>query len=574
MLALLVCEQINVFNASALVFSKASNDESKSERVEQICLTEDEEDCQTEDTKAKSDRKKFGKDARREKFNDNRLGLHSEQKPVLFGETKVKLGKEIATKIEKDDECGKFLKKANVKLQSGEMTGQLDSIYAVGQWLMSYFPRFDLTHRGYDEEEVISSSSSSRIDLSEPSPSAADQSTQSKKPDESLHASSLFLRYIMAYHYEQYRKLENVCEEISFQFAESETETNVHLFARKDVRKETFDNVVDDFIDFYQRQNQKMQQEMFPVSGKNMNDVIAETQTKFSVVIDFSQTSDKELGKVSGKDLIYGEKVKVQEALKFLKNKKVDDSTGTTSSSSQPKGATGGSSSIVTRGSRSSATGSSSPREKSGTVEKFSCVLFQNVNISVYQGDITKETVDVIVNSANEQLHHSAGTAGAIVKAGGKSIQDESYAIMKERKYYDLAPGQVVVTKAGKLPCNLIVHAVGPGWYNYRSNEKEIAKNVLFNAVLNSLTVASHYGARSISMPAISSGIVGVPLSICAEISFRATIQFAQNPPSSNPLADIRFVNVDKTTTQAFVEEMKKQFGSSVRRESIEIPSF
>ena len=218
------------------------------------------------------------------------------------------------------------------------------------------------------------------------------------------------------------------------------------------MRKETFEEVVLDFIDFYQRQNQKMQQEVFLVSAKNVKDVIAETQTKFSVVIDFSQKSDKWPDKDSDKIIIYGEKEKVQEALKFLKGQKVDDSTGTTSSSSQPKGATGGSnSSNVTRGS-SSVRGSSSPREKSTTVEKFSCVLFQNVNVSVYQGDITKETADVIVNSANQQLQHSAGTAGAIVKAGGKSIQDESDEIMKKQRYYDLHPGEVVATKAGKLP--------------------------------------------------------------------------------------------------------------------------
>ena len=493
------------------------------------------------------------------------------------------MGKEIATKIEKDDECGKFLKKENVKLQSGKMTGPWNGIHAVGQWLMSYFPRFNLTHLGYDEEEVISSSHSS-IDQSELPPSAADQSTQSKKPDDSLSVGSLFVRYIMAYHYEEYKKLENICEEISFQFAELETDRNVNLFARKDVKKETFDKVVNDFIDFYQSQNQKMQQEIFPVSGKNMKGVITETQAKCSVVIDFSQKSDKGPDKESDKDsdkiIIYGEKEKVQEALKFLKGKKVDDSTGTTSSSSQPKGATGGSSSTVTRGSRSSATGSSSaagsssPREKSATVEKFSCVLFQSMQVAVYQGDICKETADVIVNPANEYLKHSAGAAAAIVKAGGKSIQDESDEIMKKRRYCDLDPGQVVVTKAGKLPCKLIVHAVGPRWNNYYSYQKDTAKNVLFGAVLNSLTVASHHGARSISIPAISSGIFGVPLSTCAEVLFTAAIQFAQNAPSSNHLADIRFVNIDETTTRAFVEEMKKQFGSSIRRENIEMLPF
>ena len=516
------------------------------------------------------------------KFDDNRLGSNSCQKPTLFGETKVKLGKEIATKIEEDVECRKIMKRENVKLRNGKITGPWNGIYAVRQWLMSYFPRFDLTQLGYDEEEVISSSSYFSIDQSEFSPSATDQSTQSKKPDDSLCVGSLFVRYVMAYHYEEYKKLENVCEEISFQFAELGSDRNVNLFARKDVKKETFDKVVNDFIDFYQSQNQKMQQEIFPVPGKNMKGVIAETQAKCSVVIDFSQKSDagpdKESDKDSDKIIIYGEKEKVQEALKFLKGKKVDDSTGTTSSSSQPIGATGGSSSTVTRGSRSSATGSSSAagsssrREKSSTLEKFSCVLFQSVKVFVYQGDICNETSDVIVNPANEHLKHSAGTAAAVVKAGGKSIQAESDEIMKRRRHFDLAPGEVVATKAGNLPCKLIVHVVSPSWDTYSQSHKDTAKSVLFQAVLNSLTVASQNGATSVSMLSLSSGTFGVPVQICADVLFKAAIHFAKNASSANPLTDIRFVNIDEITTQAFAQEMKKRFGASVRRSFVVFP--
>ena len=162
-----------------------------------------------------------------------------------------------------------------------------------------------------------------------------------------------------------------------------------------------------------------MHQEIIPVPLKNKNGLIAETQTKFSVVIDSSQGSDKML--------IYGERDNVQEAVKFLKSK-AGDSVSTTSVPSKPKGAIGRSSSEV-------ATRSSLSHEKSETVEKFSCVLFQNVKVSVYQGDITKDT-DIIVNPANERLKHSEGAA--IVKAGGKSVQDESYEIMKKRRHYTI----------------------------------------------------------------------------------------------------------------------------------------
>ena len=173
------------------------------------------------------------------------------------------------------------------------------------------------------------------------------------------------------------------------------------------------------------------------------------------------------------------------------------------------------------------------------------------------------------MNPANEHLNHSAGASKAIVRAGGKSIQDESDEIMKKRLYYDVKPGEVVLTKAGNLPCKVIVHAVGPRWANYSHFHKETARNALFNAVLNSLRVASQNGARSISMPAISSGLFGVPLEICAEVLFKAATNFAMTAPSTNTLKDIRFVNIDKKTTQAFAQEMKKRFGASDRQEYI-----
>ena len=507
---------------------------------EGIWSTEGEEDGQSKGTKNQGS-KKFGREARQEMFNDNRPGLLSDQKPVPFGETEVKLKKGFASKIKENVECVEILKKENVKLQSKKMKGPWNGIHHVGQWLLSQLPNFGLTQHSYDEDE--------EDDQSGVSPSAIDQSAQSKNPDESFCVSSLFLRYIIAYHYAEYQKLENVSKEISFsEVAKSKTDRNLNLFARTDEKEETFAKIVNDFIHFYQTQNQKMQQEIITVPPKNKEVLTVEIQRKFSVVVDVSQGSDKMT--------IYGERDDVQEAVKFLKGK-VGDSVTTTSGPTKPKGATGGSSS-------DDATGSSSVQEKSATVEKFSCVLLHDVKVSVYQGDISKDKADVIVNPANEQLQHCAGAAKAIVKAGGKSIQDESDEIMKKRRYYDLSPGQVVATKAGKLPCNLVVHAVGPRWNNYSHYQKDTAKNALFSAVLNSLTVASQHGATSISMPAISSGIFGVPLSICAERLFAAATCFAMNAPSSNSLKDIRFVNIDKETTQAFAQEMK------TRKKSVE----
>ncbi|XP_028398987.1 probable E3 ubiquitin-protein ligase MID2 [Dendronephthya gigantea] len=197
--------------------------------------------------------------------------------------------------------------------------------------------------------------------------------------------------------------------------------------------------------------------------------------------------------------------------------------------------------------------------------EKFSWVVYNSVKISVYQGDITKETADFIVNSANEDLDHESGkTARAIAKVGGRSIQDESTEIMKRRRNKPLNPGDAIVTKAGNLPCKFIIHAVGPGSYNYR---RDAAKKVLFDAVLKCLKLAGQNGATSISMPAIGCGEVGVPAPIGAEVLCEAATNFAKNAPKSYNLKDIRFVDINKQISQALAQEMKKRFGSSFRRE-------
>ncbi|XP_070541331.1 uncharacterized protein TM_0508-like [Ptychodera flava] len=94
----------------------------------------------------------------------------------------------------------------------------------------------------------------------------------------------------------------------------------------------------------------------------------------------------------------------------------------------------------------------------------------KRTKVSVCQGDITKERVDAISNAANERLDHAGGVAGAILKAGGYSIQKESHDIIqREGRYINKA--EVVYTKAGNLPCKWVLHVVGPVW-NERNTDK------------------------------------------------------------------------------------------------------
>ncbi|CAI9716755.1 Hypothetical predicted protein [Octopus vulgaris] len=125
--------------------------------------------------------------------------------------------------------------------------------------------------------------------------------------------------------------------------------------------------------------------------------------------------------------------------------------------------------------------------------------VYKNCEIVLKEDDITTLDTDAIVNAANGRLEHMGGVAAAIVQKGGFGIQAESNRIMKERKS-ELKPGEVVSTKAGKLKCKAIIHAVGPVWNNGRIQEMDY----LSRAVQNCLAVLEEKSYTSIAIPAIS----------------------------------------------------------------------
>src|SRR3990172_4204923 len=165
--------------------------------------------------------------------------------------------------------------------------------------------------------------------------------------------------------------------------------------------------------------------------------------------------------------------------------------------------------------------------------------------LRLVQGDITERDVDAIVNAANSHLQHGGGVAGAIVRKGGQVIQEESDRI-------GFVPvGHAAITGAGKLPARHVIHAVGPRMGEGDEDHK------LKSAVLNSLKLASGKGLRSISLPAISSGIFGFPKDRCAEILVReAAAYLKENPKTSLDL--IEFCVFDDLTAGYFKGEIER----------------
>jgi O-acetyl-ADP-ribose deacetylase len=126
----------------------------------------------------------------------------------------------------------------------------------------------------------------------------------------------------------------------------------------------------------------------------------------------------------------------------------------------------------------------------------------------VVRGNLLEEPVEAIVNAANGMLAHGGGVAGIISRAAGPSLQEESDRIVHERGQF--ATGSAVVTTAGRLPFKGVIHAVGP---RYGEGDEE-AK--LVRALTAAFACARERGWRSVSFPAVSSGIFSVPLDICA----------------------------------------------------------
>lgn len=172
-------------------------------------------------------------------------------------------------------------------------------------------------------------------------------------------------------------------------------------------------------------------------------------------------------------------------------------------------------------------------------------VLATGQTLQIVQGDITVDKVDAIVNAANEQLQHGGGVAWAISKRGGPTVQEESDAWI--RKHGLVTHSHPAWTLGGLLPAKYIIHAVGPVWGDGDEDKK------LSDAVTGSLTVADELKCKSISMPAISTGIFGFPKDRAAGIIFSAIETYFSEVKDST-IQTVRLVLFDDATVKVFLD--------------------
>ena len=159
--------------------------------------------------------------------------------------------------------------------------------------------------------------------------------------------------------------------------------------------------------------------------------------------------------------------------------------------------------------------------------------------------DLTERDVDAIVNAANTHLQHGGGVAGAIVRKGGRIIQDES-----DRIGY-VPVGGAAITSAGKLKARFVIHTVGP----MMGEGDEDAK--LRKAINSVLALATEKGFTSISVPAISAGIYGFPKDRCAKILVGETATFLKKGGAAS-LELVEFCIFDQEAFGFFKQEFDR----------------
>jgi O-acetyl-ADP-ribose deacetylase len=141
-------------------------------------------------------------------------------------------------------------------------------------------------------------------------------------------------------------------------------------------------------------------------------------------------------------------------------------------------------------------------------------------------GDVTKIRVDAIVNAANTGLRGGGGVDGAIHRAGGSSIMRELDEIRNTSGGCET--GSAVVTGAGALPAQYVLHAVGPIYKDGRHGEPA----QLAACYRKCLELAEERSLRSISFPAISTGAYGYPAEEAAGIALETVAEHLDRPES------------------------------------------
>ncbi|MCX5371888.1 O-acetyl-ADP-ribose deacetylase [Streptomyces sp. NBC_00015] len=163
--------------------------------------------------------------------------------------------------------------------------------------------------------------------------------------------------------------------------------------------------------------------------------------------------------------------------------------------------------------------------------------------ITLVQGDITRQSVDAVVNAANSSLLGGGGVDGAIHRRGGPAILADCRRLRASQYGKGLPTGRAVATTAGELDARWVIHTVGPV-YQVSGSDPDL----LASCYRTSLEVADELGARTVAFPAVSTGAYGWPMADAARIAVEAV------RTAETAVEEVRFVLFDEQAYQVFAE--------------------
>ncbi len=167
------------------------------------------------------------------------------------------------------------------------------------------------------------------------------------------------------------------------------------------------------------------------------------------------------------------------------------------------------------------------------------------VTIEAVRGDIAHQPdMDAIVNAANAQLRKGGGVAGAIHRAAGPGLEQESRALAP------IWPGKAVITSAHDLPNRYVIHCLGPVY-----GRDEPAEELLVSCYRNALRLAEESTIRSIAFPAISAGAFGYPFEAAARVALDTVLGELEGLHSVKHVRFVLFGEEDLRIYESLLEE-------------------